>query len=502
MPRRDLTVCVLLTSSGLTTRSPIRHRLLTILVLGAFVSALSVAALARLLSVSTQHRIDRAREQVLEQLERLARSSSALNETAPGNVVGMRAGFARDAHAPAPNGIPTTWANALAKVLAENTSADAPRATKADLVNSTLVIGTAPAPGRGTAWAALEVRPLPQLEAWKPTIWLLAIATIILVLTTARAVAAMQRDANALGVSLGELAHDLDAPIPRPALHELANVAAGIETLARNLAQARREEARLAKELAQNERLAALGRVAAGVAHEVRNPLASIKLRLDLAVASTQLPEAANQAIAHATSEIVRLDRLVADLLVVSGRSTGPQRPLSLAELARQRVEALEPWAHDRGVVLESQGDAEVKANADSLGRALDNLLRNAVEASPAQGVVTLEIDRDAARARLTVRDQGAGVEASRVTELFEPFFSTKPDGTGLGLPLARSIARAHGGDVNYVRAENGTRFELELPLYSDATRDKLASDAPTRQPEASTGPSQAVAERAAEIRG
>jgi signal transduction histidine kinase len=295
------------------------------------------------------------------------------------------------------------------------------------------------------------------------------LATAVLVATTARAAVAMQRGAGELGKALANLAHDLDAPIPRPALRELSDVAEGIARLSRNLADARREEARLSDELSQKERLAALGRVAAGVAHEVRNPLASIKLRLDLALTGSRLPDSVTQAITHATSEIVRLDRLVADLLVVSGRSTGPRARLSLAELARARWEALRPWASARGVSCSVDGDAVVSAHADSLSRALDNLLRNAVEASSAGQLVTIEIESKGERALLCVCDAGPGVEPGRVSELFEPFFTTKPDGTGLGLALARSIARAHGGDVRYVRSESDTHFELELPALPAA---------------------------------
>jgi signal transduction histidine kinase len=445
---------------GVGERLLIRHRLLTILLLGALVSALSVGALARLLTVSTAHRVERARDEVLEEVERLVREPAALREAAPGGVVGMRAGIQRGAE---PRELPPSWVSAVARALREHRGQSGARWSAIERGSSTFVVATLAKDADTTAWAALEVRPLPQIEAWKPTIWLLALATIVLVATTVRAVVVMQRGANALGASLNALASDLDAPIPRPALRELSDVADGIARLAKNLAEAKREEARLGGELAQNERLAALGRVAAGVAHEVRNPLASIKLRLDLAAASTRLPDPVLHAISHATSEIERLDRLVADLLVVAGRSTGPQRPLSLAALAKARVETLAPWANERQVALRVSGDAKVHAHADSLARAIDNLLRNAVEASPPGAEVSLEIDTQADRAQLAVCDSGNGVPAERASELFEPFFTTKPDGTGLGLPLARSIARAHGGDVRYTRRAERTRFELEL---------------------------------------
>jgi signal transduction histidine kinase len=444
------------------------------LLLGAIVSALSVGALARLLSVSTQHRVERAREEVSELLLRLAHDEAALSNPAPGNVVGMRAGLHdRGARFSAP----VTWRPELERALREPAS-PTPRTIQVPLPTSTLVIGTVRANAGQIGWAALEVRPLPHLETWKGTIWLLSLATIVLVAVTVRAAVAMQRGASALGQSLANLAHDLESPIPRPALRELADVAEGIVRLSKNLADARREEERLAEELSRNQRLAALGRVAAGVAHEVRNPLASIKLRLDLAMAGSRLPDSVREAIVHATSEIVRLDRLVADLLVVAGRSTGPRTRLSLGELAASRCEVLRPWATELRVALDVSGDARVEAHADSLARALDNLIKNAVEASKPGDTVSLEVTEEHGQARVSVLDAGPGIEPEREAELFEPFFTTKPEGTGLGLPLARSIAQAHGGDVRYVRTASSTRFELELPRASDGGREFSKSSA------------------------
>jgi signal transduction histidine kinase len=443
-------------------RAPIRHRLITILLFGAIVSALLVVSLFRLLSVSLQHRVERTREGVVEVVSELATGARALSEPAPGGVVGMRAGVVRDGVGGQPHGLPAPWAplieGALSRASAE------PAWSSAELATGTLVYAAALRADGQRVWAGMEVRPLAQLEAWKLIIWLLALATSVLVATSVRAVVVMQRGASQLGSALEALSRDLDAPIPRSSLRELSDVADGVARLVQRLAQARREEERLAQELSDNERLAALGRVAAGVAHEVRNPLASIKLRLDLAASLERLPPGVEQAIAHATSEIDRLDRLVADLLVVAGRSTGPRSSLSLGALARARADALGPWAGERHVTIDVAGDAEVRAHGDSLGRALDNLLRNAVEASPPGARVRVEVAELAGRASLAVSDEGPGVAELRQSELFEPFFTTKPTGTGLGLPLARSIARAHGGDVHYRRVARQTRFELELP--------------------------------------
>jgi signal transduction histidine kinase len=248
-------------------------------------------------------------------------------------------------------------------------------------------------------------------------------------------------------------------------VRELNDIAEGIARLARNLAQSREAQERLGRELARQERLAALGRVVAGVAHEVRNPLASIKLRLDLAAsAGPALPAPVEQAVSHASSEITRLDRLVADLLVVAGRTLGPQRRVSLGGLVRERADALAPWAQLRRVAVAVSGDANAQIDPDSIARAFDNLLRNAIEASPPDGRVEVWVVDGDREVKLQVDDRGQGVAGARAAELFEPFFTTKADGTGLGLAISRALARAHGGDVVYQRTDGVTRFELSLP--------------------------------------
>jgi signal transduction histidine kinase len=452
---------------------PIRHRLLTVVFLGVITSGLSLLALVRLLSTTTVQRIERGRDSVSEVSQRLAAAHpdkrQLLLEAPRSQTIGMRGGYT-DAAGTLEEEVPPAWRAPVTDTIRAAASSGQPALRDAPLRDGTLVMSARRAPDGSFAWTALALRTPPYLDNWRWIVLALSLATLLLVASAVHAVITVKRSASELNAALAALANDLSTPVPRPPVRELNDIAEGVAALARNLAQSREAQERLGRELARQERLAALGRVVAGVAHEVRNPLASIKLRLDLAAsAGPVLPPAAEQAVSHASAEITRLDRLVADLLVVAGRTLGPQRQVSLGALVRERAEALAPWAQLRRVAVTVTGDASARIDPDSISRAFDNLLRNAVEASPADTAVEVTVADAGKEVKIQVDDRGEGVAGSRAAELFEPFFTTKADGTGLGLAISRALARAHGGDVVYQRAGGVTRFELSLPAAGAA---------------------------------
>jgi len=465
-------------------RRPIRQSLLIVAIFGVLTAALSAAALYRAIAASNANRVERAREAVAEEVARLA----ALGPDAlagPPTLVGLRGGLAGSA-VEILDGVPLEWRTPIARMLVDR-QVRGPWSLETSLGGAQLVVQIAPTPRGRLAWAAIAVRPSPYLQSWRILVGALTICALLLVGNALYALVTVRRAARALQGGLRALAQDLSAPIPRSDVRELGDIADGIATLARHLAEARRIQERLARDLARQERLAALGRVVAGVAHEVRNPLASIKLRLDLAMAGegkepAPLAPVVRQAIEHASSEITRLDRLVADLLIVSWRPLGPRHEVAVGELVRQRADALGPWAALRKVVIESEGEGTVEADPDAIARALDNLLRNAVEASPDGGRVDLRVQQGDEVLRVAIEDHGAGVPTARSAELFEPFFTTKAEGTGLGLAISRAVARAHGGDVLYARDGVVTRFEILLPSSGDGVRGMgiAASGAPS----------------------
>jgi signal transduction histidine kinase len=126
-------------------------------------------------------------------------------------------------------------------------------------------------------------------------------------------------------------------------------------------------------------------------------------------------------------------------------------------------VALLAPWATEKGVAVTVDGTALARLDADAIARAIDNLLRNAIEASAPGAGVDVRVGAHDGEAHVTLVDHGAGVPSSRVGELFEPFFTTKPSGTGLGLALARAVASAHDGTLTYARDGDATRFTFTV---------------------------------------
>ena len=453
---------------------------MAVAVLGLLTAALSGDALYRAISVTRAQRLERGREAVRDEIDRLAALGPAGIASTVSTVVGLRGGLATGATAPAQivAVVPTTWREAMRATATRAAGSALPAENESEIDGGELVARVAPGAAGALLWAAVPVRPSPTLQSWRLLVVALAFSALLLVASAAYSLVSVRRAASGLQGALAALADDLTVPVPRSEIGELDDIAVGIGTLARRLEEARRIQDQMGRDLARQERLAALGRVVAGVAHEVRNPLASIKLRLDLAAGGVPLPPEARAAIDHASSEITRLDRLVADLLIVAGRALGPRAPLDVARLLRVRAEALAPWAALRRVAITARGEGEAIGDSDALARAIDNVLRNAVEASPDGATVEATVDVDDDRVRVRVADLGAGVPAGRAGEIFEPFFTTKPDGTGLGLAISRAIARAHGGDLTYWRDSEVTRLELTLPGTERDARALVEQDA------------------------
>ncbi len=238
------------------------------------------------------------------------------------------------------------------------------------------------------------------------------------------------------------------------------------------------ELARTQEELVKRERLAALGELAAVVAHEVRNPLGVIFNSLGALERVLKPQGDAAMLLSIVGEEADRLNRIVGDMLDFVRPSEPALQPEPLAPLFASVVEGAAPAAEAGGVAVDVEaapGLPPVPADARQLRQALLNLLLNAIQATPKGGRVLLAARVEALPegevARIDVVDTGPGISAEVADRVFQPFFTTKASGTGLGLAVVKRIVEAHRGEVFLESAlGKGARFVIRLPLGSLAT--------------------------------
>lgn len=234
----------------------------------------------------------------------------------------------------------------------------------------------------------------------------------------------------------------------------------------------------LKREVERSRRLAAVGRLAGGVAHEIRNPLSSIKGFATYFRERYRDVEEDRRTAEIMIQEVDRLNRVIGQLLEFARPMAVDKRPVRSDVVARRAVKLIEAQAGERGIRLESRlPDAgTVPMDADRMGQVLLNLLLNGVEAMPRGGTltVTAEIDEKNRTARFTVSDTGDGIAPGDLAQVFDPYFTTKPSGTGLGLAVVHKIVESHGGEVRVESEEGkGTAVTVELPLDESAAGGK-----------------------------
>jgi two-component system sensor histidine kinase FlrB len=229
------------------------------------------------------------------------------------------------------------------------------------------------------------------------------------------------------------------------------------------------EAQRLKNQAERNERLAAMGELAAQLAHQLRTPLAAALLYAGNLV-NPQLAEPSRFSIAEKTvARLKHLERLIQDVLLFARGDVLGRETLAAAELVHDIRQVIEPLARRRGVELTVHDDgraALVSGNRKALVGALTNLLENALQAVEEGGRVELRVEAVPERLAFIVRDNGRGMDEATIGRLFEPFFTTRSDGTGLGLAIARGVARAHGGGIDVTSKPGaGTEFVMTVAL-------------------------------------
>ncbi|MBI2502840.1 MAG: PAS domain-containing protein [Candidatus Latescibacteria bacterium] len=230
-----------------------------------------------------------------------------------------------------------------------------------------------------------------------------------------------------------------------------------------------RELRDLEDQLQRSERLASMGRMVAGVAHELRNPLSSIrgfarffqrKYR-----GSTEDGEYAELLV----REVDRLNRVITDLLSFAQPALPQRAPVDLAEVVEHALLLCQPEIQEKAIALHRDLEAglpRVPVDRDMLVQVLVNLIRNGVEAMDKGGELALGMRRIGEQVELSVADTGSGIGDQDRMRVFDPFFTTKQGGTGLGLAIVHSIVQGHRGQIRLEsRPGAGTTFRVELPL-------------------------------------
>jgi two-component system, sporulation sensor kinase E len=226
--------------------------------------------------------------------------------------------------------------------------------------------------------------------------------------------------------------------------------------------------------LRRDHHFATLGRLAAGLSHEIRNPLGVLFLHIDLLEEEFRNPSAESPRVIPETfreirTALVRLDALVKDYLSLVRVGAIEPSVQDLGAAVKEWTGEVHGLAAQQGVSLQLAGletAGELAFHAGTLRRAVLNVVQNALEAMPQGGTLTLECVRTVTAVQLRVSDSGMGIPAERVPRIFEPLYTTKPGGTGMGLYIVQETLSAHGGSVTVESVEGqGSTFTFILPV-------------------------------------
>jgi signal transduction histidine kinase len=234
------------------------------------------------------------------------------------------------------------------------------------------------------------------------------------------------------------------------------------------------ERQRLALEAQHAQHFAALGRVAAGVSHDLRNPLGAIFLHVDLLEEELRQPSPDSagemaQTLTEIKTQLARMDDIVQDYLSLVRVATMQRDPVDLHTVVPQWAQEMLPMLTACGITLQLDALDQlgtVALHTNTFRRVLLNLMQNAVEAMPQGGTLTLRGRRQATTVYLDVQDTGSGIPPEHTARIFEPLHTTKAGGTGLGLYIVQEVVTAHGGRVIvHSTVGHGTTFTIMLPL-------------------------------------
>ncbi len=238
--------------------------------------------------------------------------------------------------------------------------------------------------------------------------------------------------------------------------------------------RARKKAEDMRLQLERSHKMSLVGQIAAGMAHEIKNPLASIKGAVEILCDETTSEPDRNEFRSIVQKEVKRINTSVTDFLEFARPSETKMAEFNLADIVRSSLRQVQPQAGERGITIVSDIEDPVAVTGDEekLHQVMLNLLLNAIDASPDASEIAVSLKRDDNTARISVADSGAGIDSTDAHRIFEPFFTTKSSGTGLGLAIAKNIVDRHKGTIE-LRNNNGggAVAEIALPLLKGEDR-------------------------------
>jgi signal transduction histidine kinase len=344
---------------------------------------------------------------------------------------------------------------------------DRPQLARYDSTSQTLLIAACPLPGPITgltAWAMTRVHPFggesyQQLMAGLAVLFGAVIGAsfiaAILVLTWSRHIGRIENILSRRGID--DLPH-----LPQTGERELDRIVAALNDAGERLAISREKTDALSRQVAASERLAMIGRVAAGIAHETRNPIAAMRLKAEVAL--DREPEQKDEALRVIVDQVDRLDHLVERLLSASEFDPPHLEQVQIKPFLQACASFHRERAGLHHMTIETQAGVDTGSfDPAQMRRALDNLVLNAIQAGSG-GIIRLVATKSDESLIFRITDEGNGPPETIRAHLFEPFVTGRPEGTGLGLSIVREIAEGHGGKAQLCVGETVTTFEIEIP--------------------------------------
>jgi len=253
---------------------------------------------------------------------------------------------------------------------------------------------------------------------------------------------------------------------------EIGDLAQSFNEMTRDLLETRRRMEDANRKLIQAEKLASIGRISASIAHEIRNPLTSVKLNIQKLMQNESLDEEEKEHLSISQEGIGQIEKFIKELLNFTRVSELNLERFSVVQIVEESLKTMRDLFEEKKIVLEKRfaaGLPAVVVDGDKMRQVFLNILRNAVEAVEEGGRIRVTLSRieenGAAKVKVRISDDGCGIPEKDWENIFEPFYTTKPSGFGLGLSNARKIVDQHQGSIRVVKTKHkGTTFEVRIP--------------------------------------